>query len=602
MRRRDEQGSVIPIIAIMMVVLLLIAALALDLGMQRAARRDMQALADVVALDLARLVDGRTATEIRDGTAGKHPLETAKTASLARNDDEIVGHGPDGCADGACVNAYLVELDDHGHYATSGGIPTEVSSSGVPEAVVVVASNEVGFALGGLVGIDEGRASRTAVGVSQSASCIQFGSYVASLSPASSALFGDILKPLLGASTLNMVGYNGLASANISLLDLVSAPSIGVGTVHELVSAPSITAGEMFLAAAHVLASQGKLAEAAVFTAASTSVVAPVVLDMGKFLLVDSSTSDAVLQTKLNALDLLIGTIFLANGQNLLDVANLQAQLGSVGVTTNTELKIIESPRRYCAGEVDARTSQVSFKSTIKVQPSNSPLVNTARSLLRLVNPLTGSPDATVMMALNAQVAGAHGHITNTTCDPDVFDFDIWTDLATMSLTGQVTVKGSISATVLGLANVDIPVQFGVTVSSSTFKPAATAPVHGQLSIPPQTYADHVEVGPGDLILPHVTFSVTPSTLQVGPVTVNILGIPVVVPTGDLLSAVNPVIAALLSPTGALVGRIEPLVTPIVDKVNGILKQLNEALGMNLGGADVYGLPRPICDSPRLVG
>ena len=252
---------------------------------------------------------------------------------------------------------------------------------------------------------------------------------------------------------------------------------------------------------------------------------------MGKFLLVDSSTSDAVLQTKLNALDLLLGTVFLANGQNFVDVANLQSQLVSVGVATGTELKIIENPRRYCSGEIDARTSQLSFKSNIKVQRSNSPLVNTARTLLRLVNPST------------------------------------------------VTVKGRSAPPCSGPRGVGIPVQFGVTVNSSTFKPAGTAPVHGQLSIPPQTYADHVEVGPGDLILPHVSFSMTPSTLQVGPATLNIAGFPVVVPTGDLLSAVNPVIAALLSPTGALVNRIEPLVTPIVDKVNGILRQHERGAG-----------------------
>jgi uncharacterized membrane protein len=602
MRRRDERGASMPIVAVLSLVLVLIAAFAVDLGMQRSTRRDMQALADVVALDLARLLDGRSAADIKSGSGGKPTLATAKSASFARNNDSLIGDAPSGCVDGACIEAYLVDVDAQGNYPEQNGLPQQVADTAVPDGVVVVASTKVGFAFSGLVGVESGSSSRRALGVAMSASCIQFGSYVASLSPASSALFGDILKPLLGASTLQMVGYNGLASANISLLDLVKAPSIGVGTVNELVTAPSITAGEMFLAAAHVLASQGKIAEAAVFTAASTSVVAPIVLDMGKFLLVDSSTPDAVLQTELNALDLLIGTVFLANGENFLDVANLQASLASVGNVSNTELKIIESPRRYCAGEEDAQTSQVSFKSTITVNPSNSPLVNTARTLLRLVNPLTGTPDATVVLDLNAQVAGAHGHLTNTSCDPDVFDFDIWTDLATMSLTGQVTVKGDISATVLGLANTQIPVQFGVTVSSSTFKPAGTAPVHGQLSIPPQTYADHVEVGPGDLILPSVSFTVTPGTLVVGPLTVSILGIPIVVPTADLLALVNPVITALLSPTGALVDRIEPLVTPIVNKINGILVQLNEALGMNLGGADVYGLPTPLCGEPRLSG
>jgi hypothetical protein len=200
------------------------------------------------------------------------------------------------------------------------------------------------------------------------------------------------------------------------------------------------------------------------------------------------------------------------------------------------------------------------------------------------------------------QIAGARGQLTDVTCNPDVFDFDIWTGLATLSLAGSESVKGSISATVLGITGVDIPVQFGINVAAYTYEPASTTPAHRQLSIPPQSYDDAVSVGSGDLVLPNVGISVAPGTLTVGPVTVNVLGLPVVVPTEDLLALVNPVIDGLMSPTGALVERIVPIVQPVVAKVNGILVQLSEALGMNLAGADAYALRYAMCESPRLRG
>jgi hypothetical protein len=85
-------------------------------------------------------------------------------------------------------------------------------------------------------------------------------------------------------------------------------------------------------------------------------------------------------------------------------------------------------------------------------------------------------------------------------------------------------------------------------------------------------------------------------------VTVTVLALPVQVSLSLLTDAVTPVIDSLMTPTGALVTRLVPIIQPVVDKVNGILVQLNAALGMNLGGADVYGLEAPACNTPALHG
>ncbi len=366
-RQRDEQGTVVVLMGIVALVLVTITAFAVDLGVQRAARRDMQALADAVALDLARLLDGREAQEIVVGSANRLGIEAAKNASEARNEGSALGDDP-------TVTWTLIDLDVKGDPVKdlSGNI-VPVTGADVPDGVYVTATTAVdfGFSMG------SAGASRSALGISESSACYQLGSYAASINPSTSDVFGDLLKPILGASTMNLAGYNGLASANVSVLDLIHAPSIGVGTVDELLALPNLTVGDLFLASAYALTGQGKIAEAAVFNAAATSVVAPFVLNFNDVLAIDGS-SDAVLNTHLNALDLLVGTVFLANGTNLLDVHNLQAELGSVGVTTGTELKIIEKARRWCTGFQTAgpETSQLTFKSNIKVQPNNSPLVS----------------------------------------------------------------------------------------------------------------------------------------------------------------------------------------------------------------------------------
>ena len=56
-RRRDERGAVAVLTAALLTALVVMAAFVVDIGMQRVARRDMQALADVVALDLSRELD-----------------------------------------------------------------------------------------------------------------------------------------------------------------------------------------------------------------------------------------------------------------------------------------------------------------------------------------------------------------------------------------------------------------------------------------------------------------------------------------------------------------------------------------------------------------
>src|SRR5205823_14901385 len=62
--RERDRGAVLAIVAICLGFLITITAITVDLGRLSLRRRDMQAIADMVALDMARLANGRTTSEI----------------------------------------------------------------------------------------------------------------------------------------------------------------------------------------------------------------------------------------------------------------------------------------------------------------------------------------------------------------------------------------------------------------------------------------------------------------------------------------------------------------------------------------------------------
>lgn len=582
-RGRDERGVVAVTLALISCfVLIPLAALAVDVGVQRVARTDMQSLADMVALDLARGLDGKATAA--QWSAKSPSLQQRADASRDRN-DSTVGHQP-------TVVAELGTFDP----LTQSFTPLPSTSGVIPNAVRVGASTAVDFYFAD----GSGGTGATSIAQARTTACFQLGSWAATLNPSASSLFGDMLKPLLGSSTLTAVGYNGLATTRLSLLDLVKTNYIGVGTVNDLLTMNNLTVANLYRASAQVLAAQGKTAQAQVFNLAAASVVAPTTIDAGKLFGL-STSSDAALQTQFNALDILLGAAFLANGTNALDVDNLQTSLASVGVTSST-LKIIERPQRACDQD-EAKTAQASLVSQAQVQVPSNPVYNSGGSTLRLV-------DNKINLGVNLNLAGARGHLTSIACNPDTFDVDVLTDLATLSVDGRINLDGTVAipkTSVAGVLNpvtysllpsiLNVAVTFKANVSAGASTPAAAAPAHGTVTIPPMTYDDHTEVGAGNHALPYPTVTVDQTTVDA---TVSIAGL-------NLSLLTNAVLKPLVMPTlnlsePVLASRVNPLVGPLIDKLNGILTALDTGLGLNVAGADVYGLPYPNCQTPVLRG
>lgn len=585
-RRRDESGVVaIALALISCFVLIPVAAMAVDLGVQRVARTDMQSLADVIALDLARHLDGEsTAAQLNSASPNMQ-----KRAEISRDKNlSTVGAAP----------AVVAELGTY-DIATDTFTVLALNSPDVPTAVRVTASTSVDF--GFMPG--KGGTDRSAIAQAESSACFQLGSFAAALNPTSSPVLKDMLTPLLGSSTLTMAGYNGLASTRLSLFDLMQTSYIQAGTVNELLAVPDLSVADLFHASAQVLQAKGKVAEAAVFqNAASASSVAAATISVDD--LIDlSNGSDAVLQTQFNALDILVGTVFLANGDNLLDIANLQTSLSSVGVT-NSQLRLIERAQRAC-NNGEAKTAQLKFSSQAQVSvPSNPVYQSAGGSQLKLI-------DNHIDLGIDIDIAGGHGHLTDVSCDPVSFKADIWTDLVTMDVDGVLRVEGELKVptSLLGLSlplslvypsQVTVAVAFDAVVSAVANKPASAGPTPVELAMPPNTYDDHVEVGSGANTLPQVTVGIDESSLSLQVKTGTVLdpylsGLSSTV----LRAAVQPTLDVAL-PT--ITSRVGPLVNPVIDKLNDVVAQLSAVTGLNIGGADFYGLPYPNCQTPVLRG
>lgn len=337
MRRpdRDERGAVAVFVAVALSLLLVASAFAVDLGMQRAARADMQAVADAVALDLARELDGRTATEL--GT-----LQTAADASRDRNEETSLGSTP----------AVTPEL---GVVNPATGVFTPVSGGVVPNAVRVTASTVVDFAFGVA---PDGGAQRSAVAMANPDACLRLGSTLLDLQSGNSVLLNAVLGDILGGSVnLTAVSYQGLAGAEVGLADL--AVALGAGSADELL-ATSVSLGTFMAAVADVLEDNGDTAEADVIDATLLGALGAGVglgnVAVGQLLALGPG-GDAALGATVDALSLLTTSAFVANGTNAIAIPGLALGVPGVGTAT-ASVQVIEPPRLACGSAV-AETSQV---------------------------------------------------------------------------------------------------------------------------------------------------------------------------------------------------------------------------------------------------
>ena len=541
-------------LSVVVVLVVGVGALGVDLGMQRVVRRDMQALADVVALDLARELDGRTISQLAVEVDRGDPM-SALSLAMAGNDDTLGSDPQVTVTWGAWRGGVFVPAVDP------------------PTAVRVVASADTAFAFAG----GRGGASRTAYGVSSTTACHRLGSFAAVLESERSAILSS-LNSLLGLN-LSLVGYDGLAATPIRLADI--AADSRIGTPEQLLTG-NVALRDIVLATASALGRTKPTGYAATVTTLNS--VANVAgglgtVQLGRAFSVSPSDS-AALETRLSVLDVISGAFLAANGQHALSIPNLQSGVAGVGNHFTGSLDVINGASLACGrpNSLEARATNRQLRGDIGVEFVNLPSLNINVGILKGTLQ-TGKGTGLIHVALGnatsqlvdppAVRCGAR-----TTQDPSAFSVNLSSGLAEYWLEAVLDVEGSIR--ILGVKT-DVALRVRLRISA----PGGTASAMVvPLTIPSNDRTPFRTGQPVGLLSSVVPTVETPLV-------------------GNLSLVGDAVVAALTTGNNNFVEKtLAPLAANLDSELVGPAARL---LGIRVGGADVFAVDAS-CNNPALRG
>ena len=547
-RARDERGAVAVFTALLTTTVLTgFASFAVDIGYHRMAARDMQAVADLVAMDMARNLDGRPSGALL-GTAWNTELTTSLNAqgdtlgaaltTQTCTAAQVAGANATLSVTGVC--AYPGVLNADGTFADSG--------TAAATHVKVLTRTDVTYFLP--IFSEGGAAPKSAIAKAQKTACFGLGSYLMRLSTGESPLLNAILGDALNTTAL---GYSGLATVNLELLDLSAA--LGVGTPQELATA-NVTAGQLFSAMATAISRKSPQTSADISAigilqaAASTNTPS---FSLGDLLSVGPSTA-AALGASINALDLVKGAAALADGDHALNVPGLT--IGVPGLTVaSAKLHVVEGPQIYCGptGGSTRLTSQARVALTLD-------LLNTGDLAVL---------SAPVRLTLDLRLANAKGTLTDIDGCPSMNNIGIRLSSQTAA---DLDVTLTTRVSVLGLGLVDI------SAAPSDILPGSTATDH-DLALP-QYYTAKYHSNSGTIGLGSVSNS---------NMSAKVLGIDV---TGNLL--VQALLPAVRGALNSVVGIVNSAVLPA----------LQTQLGLRVAGVDLWAIQSQSnrCSTPQLAG
>ncbi|HWU23636.1 MAG TPA: pilus assembly protein TadG-related protein [Nocardioides sp.] len=581
----EERGAVAVLTAFTLVIIMSVAAFVMDIGTLRVARADMQSLADVVALDLVRDLDGRSVAQLQ-------PVMAADaSASIARN-TSTVGSPP----------TATVELG-----TTSAAGAFVVLSSGAPTAVRVHVGTNVSFAFARIIGQDSGSTTRAAIANTSSNACFRLGSFAASLRSGDSSIAG-VFESMLGSSSalgisMTSVGYMGLINSSISLSAL--ATQLGVGTPDALVQQSSISVKGLLTASAQVLTASGDTNGGAVMGQIAAKVSSTVVANMGQILSIGGGQA---IGSSINAIDLLggaaLGAAYLANvadHSNLLHTGVVwsapHASNGDIALT------VIEPPKQGCGmpGAASASTGQVQLVTSIGFNLPNTVGALSASSISDVTSKQAS-------LDVDAEIGGASGTLTGMTCTSSLTEtrVAISSRLTKLSvqlpfqLNGTVATTGIVPTSLIPANMIGAQVQLHLAMKSSSLVQTAAqgSGTDTAYDVPPHDYTDP-QPSPGSsssyvgLVTPTVSVDLSKSSASlVG----SVLGLPVTIALDVSKLDLSSIVAAA---TSSVIGSS---VSELVANLNDALTPVAELLGIRFAGADLFGVSTPTCSTPRLIG
>jgi uncharacterized membrane protein len=519
-------------------------------------RRDAQAIADMVALDMARQLDGTTHSVLKNRDVWRSGISESISRNLNTSPIPIIAKPAPGDVVIVSHPPFTVEVSD-GILDAVGGF-TPALGNEVPNAVKVTVQSSVDYAF--MPGT--GRVSRTAVAASEGGACFSIGSYAAALDTTTSPLLGSLLDALGTSASLTALDYQALASVDADLLALLQA-DVGAVTLAEAIAGDrlvSLGGEDGFLVGVANALEGGSGATAAVSVLEALSVVVPgLQVRVADVLNVDTAGAFG-LDADLNAFDLVTAAVAAASAANGVSLDNVGVDLGPLlDVTTSTT--IIEPPAQGCGRKNSPEAAAQSSAVRLEL---DSPVADVS---------VPGLLDTSLGVRGVVEVASAGGQLTDVTCGPEKITVNVSDGLLKVDLNLDLHTDLDL----LGIPLLEVSGDVGVHGETDS---------NGQAILlldSDDDYDNPVRVENDTSGLPTLS-------LDLRDLTVTVFGI-LDVPLSELLA------------TDITDTLFTTIVNPLIQALDTtVLTPLFDSLGLDVSGADVFAARTPTCDVPRLRG
>ncbi|MGH9003321.1 MAG: hypothetical protein ACRDYV_09345, partial [Acidimicrobiia bacterium] len=347
-RNDDERGAVMVLVAVSMVVFIGSTALAVDIGQLTNTNRNLQAIADSVAMDASRAINGTSVGVLLAPTGAV----TGAAQNRATRNDFPYGQ-------------LEVQL---GEKLGSDPFVQMTNAADIPNAVRVIAHATLDYAFTpGTKAL-----SRSAVGTEYAVAGFSLGSWLVGTTDEKNTVLNAIFGDSFGAQ---VVSYNGLASANVTLEEIGLEWPTGVLTPDELLTT-DLSLEDFVVASADVLRNQGDTAAADVLEAFHLSMTSDSTINLDDAIIVESGGMAAAATAQLDVLGMLTAMAFVADGEHAISIPAAQLAIPGIGGVT-LDLEVIE-PARTIFGPVGTSldTAQVRLTITPQIAVSTSSTVN----------------------------------------------------------------------------------------------------------------------------------------------------------------------------------------------------------------------------------
>jgi uncharacterized membrane protein len=540
-----------------MVVLIGSTALAVDIGQLTNSNRNMQTVADVIALDTARAVTGSLTAAQLSGATGA--VTTEALAAATRNNLPAA--------------QLTVELGTFATTFTSqatviaDGVVQTVASTALPTAVRITAKDSVKFAF------RQGAqtTSRSAVAKRpEPSAAFSVGSFLAGVTPTTAQ--NTVLNRLFGDSfNARVLSYTGLASANVTLGSL--AVAAGFASPTQLLSS-SISARNFMLAAAQALNDGAHTAEVTLLNTMAADVSASTMVDMAETMKVFTGGDSAAAGATVNVLKMLTAMAFVVDGTHAVSIPQAQVNIPNVG-TVDVSLNVIEAAKSAAGpvGTFTDPTQQLSLTVTPHLTISTSN--NVTCSLQSVVSLLTCllSPVLKLDIDFNSPItltaASAKATLTAINCASSPKQITLQPTLGAVNLDTDldISVKGTLAGVNLG-----------------------------------DVLAIHAAGGAKTVSNPGPTTINEGATATVGSTPLGLAGLTNLTATN--VSVLNIGLGAMLSP---LISPLLGIVNTALGSVDtSLVSPLLKQLGLQIGGADLTAITGSVTagcanQKPRLI-